>query len=80
MLQAKRDEEEARLAEVEGLVDLLQKEPGPFKSPPLSPEDGEFVKQNLVVTLLYTGEYFTKIRPPPSGKKSASWQKLSEKS
>ena len=37
--QAKRDEEEARLAEVEGLVDLLQKEPGPFKSPPLSPPD-----------------------------------------
>ena len=35
--QAKRDEEEARLAEVEGLVDLIQKEPGPFKSPPLSP-------------------------------------------
>ena len=39
--QAKRDEEEARLAEVEGLVDLLQKEPGPFKSPPLSPDDGK---------------------------------------
>lgn len=39
--QAKRDEEEARLAEVEGLVDLLQKEPGPFKSPPLSPPDGK---------------------------------------
>ena len=38
--QAKKDEEEARLAEVEGLVDLLQKEPGPFKSPPLSPPDG----------------------------------------
>jgi len=38
--QAKMDEEEARLAEVEGLVDLLQKEPGPFKSPPLSPPDG----------------------------------------
>ena len=38
--QAKRDEEEARLAEVEGLVDLLQKEPGPFRSPPLSPQDG----------------------------------------
>ena len=36
--QAKRDEEEARLAEVEGLVDLLQKEPGPFRSPPLSPQ------------------------------------------
>ena len=28
-----------------------------------------------------TGEYFTKILgPPPSGKKSASWQKVSEKS
>ena len=39
--QAKRDEEEARLAEVEGLVDLLQKEPGPFNSPPLSPPEGE---------------------------------------
>lgn len=38
--QARRDEEEARLAEVEGLVDLLQREPGPFKSPPLSPPDG----------------------------------------
>ena len=38
--QAKRDEEEARLAEVEGLVDLLQKEPGAFRSPPLSPQDG----------------------------------------
>ena len=34
---AKKEEEEARLAEVEGLVDLLQKEPGPFRSPPLSP-------------------------------------------
>ena len=29
----------------------------------------------------YTGEYFTKIRgPPPSGKKSTCWQKLSENS
>ena len=28
---AKKEEEEARLAEVEGLVDLLQKEPGPFR-------------------------------------------------
>ena len=29
----------------------------------------------------HTGEYFTKIRgPPPSGKKSTCWQKLSEKS
>ena len=43
--QAKRDEEEARLAEVEGLVDLLQKEPGPFKSPPLSPPDGIALRQ-----------------------------------
>ncbi|CAB4064772.1 KCNB1 [Lepeophtheirus salmonis] len=34
---ARASEEEVRLAEVEGLVDLLQKEPGPFKSPPLSP-------------------------------------------
>ena len=34
-----------RLAEVEGLVDLLQKEPGPFKSPPLSPPDGITVRQ-----------------------------------
>eukprot|EP00095_Tigriopus_kingsejongensis_P008004 maker-scaffold269_size230758-snap-gene-1.29 protein:Tk08004 transcript:maker-scaffold269_size230758-snap-gene-1.29-mRNA-1 annotation:"voltage-gated channel " len=42
---AKRDEEEARLAEVEGLVDLLQKEPGPFKSPPLSPPDGLTIRQ-----------------------------------
>ena len=38
--QAMKDEEEARLAEVEGLVDLLQKEPGAFRSPPLSPQDG----------------------------------------
>lgn len=37
---AKKAEEEERLAEVEGLVDLLQKEPGPFRSPPLSPPDG----------------------------------------
>lgn len=37
---AKKVEEEERLAEVEGLVDLLQKEPGPFRSPPLSPPDG----------------------------------------
>ena len=43
--QAKRDEEEARLAEVEGLVDLLQKEPGPFRSPPLSPQDGKEGRQ-----------------------------------
>ena len=27
--------------QVEGLVDLLQKEPGPFKSPPMSPPDGK---------------------------------------
>ena len=44
--QAKREEEEARLAEVEGLVDLLQKEPGPFRSPPLSPEDGNMMKDD----------------------------------
>jgi hypothetical protein len=31
--EAKRQEEEARLAEVEGLVDLLQREPGPFRYP-----------------------------------------------
>ena len=43
--QAKAEEEEARLAEVEGLVDLLQKEPGPFRSPPLSPPDGLTVRQ-----------------------------------
>merc|ERR1711892_1007445 len=43
--QAKRDEEEARLAEVEGLVDLLQKEPVPFKSPPLSPPEGITLRQ-----------------------------------
>ena len=43
LFKAKRDEEEARLAEVEGLVDLLQKEPGAFKSPPLSPADGNKV-------------------------------------
>ena len=42
---AKKEEEEARLAEVEGLVDLLQKEPGPFKSPPLSPPDGLTIRQ-----------------------------------
>ena len=42
---AKKEEEEARLAEVEGLVDLLQKEPGPFRSPPLSPPDGMTVRQ-----------------------------------
>ena len=43
--QAKIAEEEERLAEVEGLVDLLQKEPGPFRSPPLSPPDGLTVRQ-----------------------------------
>ncbi len=43
--EAKKEEEEARLAEVEGLVDLLQKEPGPFKSPPLSPPDGMTIRQ-----------------------------------
>ncbi len=43
--EAKKEEEEARLAEVEGLVDLLQKEPGPFKSPPLSPPDGMTLRQ-----------------------------------
>ena len=42
---AKKEEEEARLAEVEGLVDLLQKEPGPLRSPPLSPPDGMPVLQ-----------------------------------
>ncbi|QQP55528.1 Uncharacterized protein FKW44_008745, partial [Caligus rogercresseyi] len=42
---ARASEEESRLAEVEGLVDLLQKEPGPFKSPPLSPPDGLTVRQ-----------------------------------
>lgn len=42
---AKKQEEEERLAEVEGLVDLLQKEPGPFRSPPLSPPDGITVRQ-----------------------------------
>ena len=50
--QAKMDEEEARLAEVEGLVDLLQKEPGPFKSPPLSPPDGKDDIKNLYNTYL----------------------------
>merc|ERR1719419_1439193 len=43
--QARRDEEEARLAEVEGLVDLLQREPGPFRSPPLSPDDGLLLRK-----------------------------------
>jgi len=43
--EAKKEEEEARLAEVEGLIDLLQKEPGPFRSPPLSPPDGITVRQ-----------------------------------
>ena len=43
--EAKKEEEEARLAEVEGLIDLLQKEPGPFKSPPLSPPDGFTIRQ-----------------------------------
>lgn len=42
---AKKREEEERLAEVEGLVDLLQKEPGPFRSPPLSPPDGITMRQ-----------------------------------
>jgi potassium voltage-gated channel Shab-related subfamily B protein 1 len=42
---AKIMEDEARLAEVEGLVDLLQKEPGPFRSPPMSPPDGITVHQ-----------------------------------
>ncbi|XP_040567548.1 potassium voltage-gated channel protein Shab [Lepeophtheirus salmonis] len=42
---ARASEEEVRLAEVEGLVDLLQKEPGPFKSPPLSPPDGMTIRQ-----------------------------------
>ena len=42
---AKAEEEQARLEEVEGLVDLLQKEPGPFRSPPLSPPDGLTVHQ-----------------------------------
>ena len=42
---AKKQEEEERLAEVEGLVDLLQKEPGPFRSPPLSPPDGITLRQ-----------------------------------
>merc|ERR1719319_1002377 len=43
LAQAKAEEEEARLAEVEGLVDLLQKETGPFLSPPLSPPAGLFL-------------------------------------
>lgn len=38
--EARKLEEAERMAEVEGLVDLLQKEPGPFRSPPLSPPDG----------------------------------------
>ena len=42
---AKQEEEEARMNEVEGLVDLLQKEPGPFRSPPLSPPDGIIIRQ-----------------------------------
>jgi potassium voltage-gated channel Shab-related subfamily B protein 1 len=42
---AKIREEEERLVEVEGLVDLLQKEPGPFQSPPLSPPDGMTIRQ-----------------------------------
>ena len=50
--QAKREEEEARLAEVEGLVDLLQKEPGPFKSPPLSPEDGNIIDNRRYVAFV----------------------------
>jgi potassium voltage-gated channel Shab-related subfamily B protein 1 len=45
--EAKKAEEEARLAEVEGLVDLLQKEPGPFRSPPLSPPDGMTIRNSL---------------------------------
>ena len=31
MEEKRKTEEEERLLEVEGLVDLLQKEPGPFK-------------------------------------------------
>ena len=46
--QAKILEEEERMAEVEGLVDLLQKEPGPFRSPPLSPPlDGLTIRNSL---------------------------------
>ena len=37
---AKKEEEEDRLGEVEGLVDMLQKEPGAFRSPPMSPPGG----------------------------------------
>lgn len=43
--EAKKEEQEARLAEVEGLVDMLQKEPGAFRSPPLSPPDGLALRQ-----------------------------------
>jgi len=50
---AKREEEEARLAEVEGLVDLLQKEPGPFKSPPLSPPDGNLSSNSKTFFSIY---------------------------
>ena len=50
--QAKILEEEERMAEVEGLVDLLQKEPGPFRSPPLSPPlDGLTIRNSLKGTL-----------------------------
>jgi hypothetical protein len=62
--QAKRDEEEARLAEVEGLVDLLQKEPGPFKSPPLSPPDGLTLRHHATNSLRENSILFSPVRSP----------------
>ena len=42
---------------------------------------GQNSKVRSVLESSDTGEYFTKIRgPPPSGKKSTCWQKLSENS
>ena len=56
--QAKILEEEERMAEVEGLVDLLQKEPGPFRSPPLSPPlDGLTIRNSLKGMLFWYKEW-----------------------
>ena len=41
------------IGQVEGLVDLLQKEPGPFKSPPLSPPDGNLSSNSETFFSIY---------------------------
>ena len=57
------------------MVDVSMEES--FEADPVDPEE----EQMKMCYISCTGEYFTKIRgPPPSGKKSASWQKLVEKS